>query len=122
MESKELTDRKKILNKFIENPDLSGGAIAESLKMNRTTVNGVIKRYKETMSVKRKPGSGGKRGGTNEKTVQMLLQSFKDNPEFSDNDRAKRYGTSRSYVAKLRANSGIKSYHATKKPIRNDNV
>ena len=46
--------RKKIVHKFLENPTWPGSLIAKKLKLPKSTVNDVIKRYKKTLSTDRK--------------------------------------------------------------------
>lgn len=51
MGSTELENRKLILPQFFEKPGASGSSIAKKLKMAKSTVNGVLKRYNETLSI-----------------------------------------------------------------------
>jgi hypothetical protein len=58
MELKELKNRKKILSFLLENSGSSGSWIEKNLKLPKTTVCSVIKRYNQTLAIDRSPGSG----------------------------------------------------------------
>jgi transposase len=120
MQSKEIENRKRIVAQFIENPTTSASSIAKLLKLPRSTVIGVLKRYKETLTVNRSKGGGRKPGPVDKNLHQKIIRSIKQNPGLSDGDRAKRYGTSITTVRKTRLRAGYKSYHARKHPNRND--
>lgn len=120
MSSPQVENRKKILHKYFENPQASIRSIARELNFHHTTVSKVIKRYKETLSVERKPGSGRKKGFVDKKLANKILRSLKVHPELSDNDRAKKYHTSRSTVIRIRQANNYKSYRARKYPNRTD--
>lgn len=116
----ELENRKRVLHKFIENTNASISSIAKSLKMPKTTVWAIIKRYKETSTIDRASGSGGEHNQANRKLRQKILRSVKANPGLSDNDRAKKFSCSATNVRKCRLRAGFKSYHAIKYPNRSD--
>lgn len=116
----ELEKRKIVLHKFIQNPNLSSSSIAKSLKMPKTTVCVIIKRYKDTSSISRASGSGGEHNQSNRKLRQKIMRSVKGNPGLSDRDRAKKFNCSASNVRKTRLREGYKSYHAIKYPNRSD--
>ena len=54
----EKAQREKIVHKYLENPGASNRSIAKELKISYSTVTDVLKRYKATLSIERKPGSG----------------------------------------------------------------
>lgn len=116
----EIEVRKTILCKFLENPSASGRSIAKSLKLPKSTVNDVLKKYKQSQSIERKPGTGRKPGLTKKELAPKILRSIKQNPGLSDADRAQKYGTSRWTVRRIRIKAGYKSYHAIKHPNRTD--
>lgn len=113
-------NREKILHKFNENPKASGRSIAKKLKMPKSTVADVLKRFKETLTIGRAPHPSRKCGPKNKELAKKVTRSFKANPALSDRDRARRYGTSRSFVRRLRSDKGYKSYRMIKKPNRTD--
>ena len=94
--------------------------IAKTLKLPRSTVNRVLKRYKETSSTERKPGSETNLVPKNQDLKKKIVRSFQQNPGLSDTDRAKRYGTSKFTVQRIRQKAGYKSYRTIKIPNRSD--
>lgn len=114
----QLEVRKSIVCKFLENPNLSGRSIGKVLKLPQKTVSRVIKNFKESQSIERKPDSRRRRGPANQELQNKIIRSFKQNPGLSDGDRAQRYGTSASNVRNVRLRGGYKSYHAIKTPNR----
>lgn len=120
MQSSELEVRQMIVHKMMENLDLSGSSIAKLLKLPKSTVNGVIKRFKESLTVDRARGSGKKAGPADKKLTQKVLKSFMNNPGISIRDRAKKFNTSASNIFKIRSRCGYKSFRAIKQPNRND--
>lgn len=116
----EARNRELVVHKFIENPCLSASAIAKSIKLPKSTVCGIIKRYKETLTVKRATQKNRKTGFTDKNLQNKIIRSIKANPGVSDNDRAKRYGCSRSTVRRIRLSGGFKAYRSIKHPNRSD--
>jgi hypothetical protein len=120
MESKELQNRQIIVSFFVDNPGVSFSMISKALKLPKSSVGKVIKRYKESLTVERSPGSGRKPGPVDKKLTLKVLKSVRKNPGLSDSDRAQRYKTSRSNIQNIRSRAGLKSYRAIKNPNRND--
>ena len=116
----EVERRKKIVHKHLENPTWPQIKIAKSLGVSKSTVGDVLKKFKETLSIERKVGSGRKKGPVDKQLHRKIVRSFKVNPGLSDRDRAKRYGTSSKLIWKSRLRSGMHSYHAIRQPNRND--
>ena len=52
---RELENRKKIIDKWLENNNCTYKAIAKELKMDAKTVGNVISRFVKTLSIERKP-------------------------------------------------------------------
>lgn len=88
--------------------------------MSPRTACDIIKRYKETLTIERKEGSGGKRKATRAQTRVKVINSIKRNPRLSDQDRAKQYGISKTAARNIRVKAGYKSYHVIKHPNRSD--
>ena len=120
MESKEIENRKRIVAHSLENFTISASSIAKKLKLPRSTVIRVVKRYKETLTVKRTKGGGRKPGPADKKLHQKIVRSIKQNPRLTDTERAKRYGTSITTGRKTRIRAGYKSHHSKKHPNRNE--
>lgn len=120
MQSIELENRKKIIYKYLENPHVSASSIAKELTLNARTCQKVIKRYKDSMTIERKAGSGRKSGPVDCQLANKVIKSFKENPGLSLRDRAIKYKTSKSNVHRLRRRSGLKCYRAIKHPNRTE--
>lgn len=116
----EARNRELILHKFIENPTFSASSIAKILNFPKSTVCGVIKRYKETLTIERAPQKNRRKGFADKNLRNKIIRSIKTNPGLSDNDRAKRYGCSRSTVRRIRLEGGFNAYRAIKHPNRTD--
>ena len=72
MESTELDNRKILFVKFNENPKSSTAYIAKCAELPKSIAYDVIKRFKETLTVKRLSGSRQKLG------PKTLIRSFVD--------------------------------------------
>lgn len=120
MQSNELENRKKILHKYTENPNVSASSIAKCLKLPKSTVCNVIKLFKATLTIDRAPGSGRKSGPADKKLALKVIKSLKNNPGLSVRDQAKKFNTSKSNIQKIRSRCGYKSYRAIKQPNRTE--
>ena len=116
--TKEEDAREKIMYKYLQNPNSSYNSIAKSLQIHPYTVSRVIQCFSQTKSIKRKSGGGRKEGFKDIKLVRKLVNSFKNNPNLSLRERAKIYGFSHSFVAKVRNKHGFHSFKAQKVPNR----
>ena len=76
MESKEIENRKRIVAHLLENSTISASSIAKKLKLPRSTVIRVVKRYKETLTVKRSKRGGRKPGPADKKLHQKIVRSI----------------------------------------------
>lgn len=115
----ELNNRKKIVHKYLQNPSQSYSSIAESLKLPKTTVYCVIKRFIGSSSVDRRKKKSKATPG-NAQLVSKVVRSMKQNPGLSLRQRAKRFGTSYEMVRRIQENKGFKTYRAIKVPNRDD--
>ena len=106
MSTKQDEVRQIILHTFLQNQKNSYSMIAKTLKLPRSTVKRVLKRYKETSSTERKPWSGTNLVPKNQDLKKKIVRSFQQNPGLSDTDRAKRYGTSKFTVQRIRQKAG----------------
>jgi transposase len=120
MELNQLERRELIVHNYINNFGMSYSMIAKKLKIARKTVADVINRYRETLTVARAPGGGRPKGPADPRLTIKVLRSIKNNPGTSDRDRAKKFGTSRETVRRIRSRANLKSYKAIKQPNRND--
>jgi transposase len=94
MQSNQKINRQNIVHKYFENPNRSASSIAKELKLSKRTCQNVIKKFKESLSVTRKPESGKKPGSGNKMLAKKIVRSFKNSPGLSIRDRAIRYKTS----------------------------
>lgn len=120
LEVMEKQNRVNIVHKFQENPTWTGSMIAKSLKLPRSTVYLVLKRYRQTLSVERKKKQVEKTGTKNLLLRSKVLRSIKSNPGLSDADRAKRYNTSTSTARRIRINANMRAYRVIKYPNRTE--
>ena len=106
------------MHKYLQNPNSSYNSIPKSFQIHPYTVSCVIQRFSQTKSIKRKPGGGRKEGFKDIKLVRKLVNSFKNN--LSLRKRAKIYGFSHIFVAKVRNKHGFHSFKAQKVPNRSE--
>ena len=118
--TKEEDIREKIMHKHLQNPNSSYNSIAKLLQIHPYTVSHVIQCFSQTKSIKHKSGGGRKEGFKDIKLVRKLVNSFKNNPSLSLRERAKIYGFSHSFVAKVRNKHGFHSFKAQKVPNRSE--
>lgn len=116
----ELDNRKKIVNKYLENPNQSYSVIAKSIKLPKSTVADVITRYKKTLTIERAPKTKTKSTPSNKKLTSKIKRSAIQNPSLSLRQRAVKYGTSHETVRRILKKSNLKIYRAIKMPNRND--
>lgn len=120
MISKQRDNREIIVRKHHENPGMSHNDMAKSLKIAKSTVTSVLKKYKETLSIDKKKGSGRKKGFVSQKKAKSVLAALKRNPGLSVRDVAKKVCMSSSYVQKVRKQAGLQSFKVNAAPNRND--
>lgn len=120
MPSKELQIRKNIVNIFQENPGYSQNDIARCLKINKSTVQSVLSKFKKDLTVERKQGSGRKSGPVDKNKAKKVVDCFTRNPSLSIRDVAKKVKVSKSYVQKIKNYAGLKTYKAVVRPNRSE--
>lgn len=108
--------RKTIVDKWLENKDRPISMIAKDLKMPRRTVDSVIKRYHESLSIDRKPGSGRKSGPSDPILHGKLVKTIRKNRGMSQRDLAQKSGTSKWLIQKTMQREGLKSRKKKKVP------
>lgn len=116
----EFEQRKKTLHKFKEKPTLSFSKIAKTFKIAKATVRDVFIRYISSLTIERKSLLGKKRSEAMKNIKKKVINSCKQNPGLSDEDRAKKYGTTRKTVSKWRSEEGLHSYLAIDAPNCNN--
>lgn len=118
MSSKQHQQRERILHEYVENSLLSYRDIAKRLKCPQSTVCRVLKKFREHLTIDRKPGSGGLQGVKNKKKDEKVVNMFASNPKISSRDVAKKVKMSQSYVQKVKRRAGLRSYKAQAAPDR----
>lgn len=110
--------RKLILDTHVENPTWSGTKIAKSLKLPKSTVYDVLKRFRERKTVGRIDQSKRRSGTYDRQLRSKVLRTIKTNPGLSDADVAKKYNSNQTTVRRIRLRDGFRSFHASKQPNR----
>jgi hypothetical protein len=114
----EAAKRKLILDTHVKNPTWSGSKIAKSLKMVKSTVCSVLKRFREMHTIDRQVHTNRYSGTKDRKLHLKVLRTIKANPGQSDYDIAKKFNADRCTVRRIRLREGIRSYRASKQPNR----
>ena len=120
MESKQAKVREKILNKYLENTQTSYRNLAKTVNEPETTVRRVIKRFLETKTVSRQPGSGRPSGASNPNLLNKVKGLFKRKPLTSERDAASLCSTSKTTVHRYKKLAGFRSYVAQKTAGRSE--
>ena len=118
--TKEEEVRENIMHKYLQNLNSSYNSIAKSLQIHPYTASHVIQRFSPKKSIKRKSGGRRKEGFKDIKLVRKLVNGFKNNPSLALRERAKIYGFSHSFVAKVRNKHDFHSFKAQKVPNRSE--
>lgn len=111
--------REKILRNFIQNPSWPISSIAKECEMSRRTTANVIKRFRDSGTIERRPGSGRKVGSGNTIREKKIVEDLKKNPELSLRDLGRKYGTSHSNVLRIKQKYGGETRKKYKVPNRN---
>lgn len=111
--------REKIITIFLKNPSRTYKSIANEIKVSRQTVSRVIKVYNERRSIKRKAGSGAKKGITDPQLASKIVSLLNKNPNLSNRKAALKANCSDFFVRKVKRYEGLKSYKVQKVPDRN---
>lgn len=103
-----------------QHPEWSVKKIAKVSEVSQKTVFNVLKRFRESLCVLRKPGSGRKAGPVNKRLAKLVKLSLRSNPGLSLRERANHYNVSTFYIRKLRNTMKMKSFRMIKAPNRSD--
>lgn len=76
-----------------------------------STVNDIIQRYKEILTVKRKRAGGRKRGIVNQKLALKVVNCVKKKSNATELDKTTKFGVSASWVRKAMVSANLKTYH-----------
>lgn len=116
----EVEQRKKVVHKYLENPEASQRKIAKELKIAPSTVWNILKRYKETLSVDRAVSSFTYRPKGDPKLTKKIVCDVKRNPGLSVRKRARKLDTTPSVIQRTLKAQGYKSFNVVKVPNRSD--
>ena len=119
--SKQLNNRKKVLEIFLQNPTYSHLKIAKLSKVAKSSVVDILRRQKETQIIERKRGSGRKKVFVDKNKLNSIIRSITTNPYQSQRYLAKTFECSCFLVRKALKSNGLKAYTKTKIPIRSIN-
>jgi len=102
--------REKILHVFTKNPTWSHSKIAAEAGVHKNTAQQVIKRFRESGTIDRKPGSGRKVGSGDKIRERQIVSAIKQNPCLSLRDLGRKYGTDHKNVSKILEKHGYKTH------------
>lgn len=102
-----------------ENPSWTLQKIAKEARVQRKTVGNVLKRFNETLSIARKPGSGRKPGFVDRKLDKQVEVRLEKNPRLSNRKLANKVGCSDRTVRRVKTKLGFKTYKVQTVPDRN---
>lgn len=111
--------REEIIKKFLNNPQKSFNWLAKDAKVSRNTVSRVIKNFEEDVSINRKQGTGRKNGCRDRNKAKKVVSMLKKNPNLSGRKTAQLADCSESFVRRVKADAGLKTYKVQKVPDRN---
>lgn len=111
--------RKLIVNIFNENPSCRYKTIARLANVSRNTVSRVIKTYKQSLTIDRKPGSGRKSGFSDRKMAEKIKRMLFKYPYLSGRKVAQKAKCSETSVRKVEKEAGLRTYKVQKVPDRN---
>lgn len=122
METERDLIRKRIVDKYLENPNASYAQIGRDVGVSRDQARKVILRFKEHKTTDHQKGAGRPVGFKDPDLVKKVRRSFQRSPNVSIGDLAKKYNVSRFLIHKIKRKSGLKTYKAQKTSNRNDEV
>lgn len=113
---KEVERRKLIIDKWNQNPNRPMHFIAKELKIAKSTVVCVLKRYFETSSISRKKKSTTKNVPRDKKLEEKIVKTIKKNRSMSIRDVAKSCGTNHHMVQRCKRRNSLKTRKKSKIP------
>lgn len=112
----EFERRKKIIDKWNENPNKPVHFIAKELKIAKSTVKDVLGRYFETLSISRNKNPTTKSGPRDKNLEDKIVKIIKENRSMSTRDVAKKCGTNIAMVQRCKERNGLKTRKKSKVP------
>lgn len=120
MHSKQEELRQQILGAVIDNPGQSHRWIGKRLGIHHSTVSRVVKMFQETKTIERRAGSGRKPKTEYPEKARKIRQYFKNNPNLSTRDVAKKVNSSKWFVQQTMKRAGLRVFKVRKAPNRTD--
>lgn len=111
--------RKNIVDIYNENKQLSYAEVARRAKVSRQTARNVIFKFKKDLSIKHKKG-GGPSGFRNPQIVKKVKTLWKQNPNISIRDIARKLNISKSLVERIKKKENLRTFKVKKAPNRNE--
>ena len=111
---------KIIITKYFENVNESIRLIARELKYPESTVRSVIHRYKDTLTVKRKSGSGRKPEFQNPTLAKRVVKAEEKKPNSTERELALKFQTSKRTVHKVLISQNRRAFRVQKSTNRSD--
>lgn len=109
----------KIIQIIQKKPYWSYTKVAREVHVTRQCVSRVVKKFNKDLKIERKPGTGKAKLVTNDakaKKVEKLLLAL---PNISGREVARRVQCSESFVRRVKAKAGLKTFKVQKVPDRN---
>ena len=113
-----MSNREKVVDIFLQNPDYNQKKIAKIAKLSLYTVNQAIRNYKLNITNERKPGSGRRKGTTDKMLERKVKNILKHKKSDSTRDLARKYGTSASTIHRIKVRNNHKTYTKQKIPFK----
>lgn len=112
----QLDIRNLVIDKWRQNTSRSQHLIAKELKMPRSTVNSIIKRFNDSLTTARKKKESNFEGPYKPNLDSKIIQTIKANRSMSIRDIGKKHKTSKSMVERGKKRNGLKTYKKQKIP------
>lgn len=110
MSSQQDKTREKVLHSYLQNTSQTLRKLAKDCSVPLATTHRIINKYLFTGSITRKIGSGKKVFSGNKKLALQVVRSIQRNPLLSLRDLAKKFGTSKLNVFKIKKRFNLKTY------------
>src|SRR5690349_6696491 len=102
--------RKVVVDKWLENTNRPHRVFAKELKMQRRSVETILNRYFETLSVSRKPKDKKEIGGIDARLDKAIVKTIRRNRNMSTRDVGKKCKTTQPMVQRRKKRAGLKTY------------
>lgn len=118
--SEQEAKRSLIISEYLSDPRASFRSIGKKLGIPDRTVGRVVKRFKESQTISRKPGSGRKSGFECPIQAKKVINYVKRNPGTSLRQVGQKFNVAYTWVRKVTIKAGLNTYKVQKHANRND--